>query len=398
MQEVIRSIKETLLRYGEVYLPDFGLLKTEYQAARIYAAMHKICPPSAKVIFIPQAEGNTQLIIDTLTRQADITEQSARELLKNLVTTIKIELGTSKKFLIPELGVFRLQYDDHIDFEQDEESNYWADAFGLPEIFGQVVERSEAEIQALEDQINKAAAYPTIPAEVADNSSSPTISKKTFSWGSLAIVASLFVVALFASYVLFVDPSANPFHALFSSNSKTPEDIPLPEDSLQNYIASSNDEVQANPLEIDTEDSLPEQTEENNLTENTTTVVDGASSWSYNTPNTRSTTEPAPVKSPPSPTPAPPNQVEYNKATEYYTIKERQNQYFVIVASFTNSALAYKEAEKYLRGGYPQTRIIAADNRYRVAVASTDKQSEIDSLLMRLRQQLQREDIWILKY
>ncbi|GIV39191.1 MAG: hypothetical protein KatS3mg033_0991 [Thermonema sp.] len=406
MEEVIKTIKETLYRYGQVCLPELGCLQVKYQGAKIHAAIHKISPPSGKIVFTADKQSDSHHLKEALQQQTGLPAGEIESILKNLSTAIKIELGTHKKFTIPELGTFKLQYDESIEFEQDPEVNYLPDAFGLPEVFGQVVVRTEEEEAALQQQLTEAAGGAGTASLHEDTPlAMPSQSKRN--WGGIIVVASLFLIALFASYVLFIDPSLNPFNALFGSEAKqnatknTAEPAVVANEETNtgtNDEASTEEETMAEPVPLDTESSVAASEEEENSANDKQATPD-ANTRNYeannNTNSAPSTTQ---TQSTPTIDRQPAQQESYNKAVEFYTVNSPQNQYFIIAGSFTNKVHAYKAAEDFLHKGFKKTRVVVSDGRYRVAVGFEADKDKADSLRLALQQRLGKNDLWILRY
>lgn len=405
MEEVIKTIKETLYRHGQVCLPELGCLQVKYQGAQIHAAIHKISPPSGKIVFTADKQSDSHHLKEALQQQTGLPAGEIESILKNLSTAIKIELGTHKKFTIPELGTFKLQYDESIEFEQDPEVNYLPDAFGLPEVFGQVVTRTEEEEEQIQQQLagNGTSTAPVLSDELPPEA---IAQKGSRNWGGIIVVSSLFVIALFASYVLFIDPSLNPFNALFGSDERqaTAEATTATEDMASDGTEpAAAEEVTAEPVPLDAESPATDETEATPLDEAEESSSDDANSWSYEANNN---TTSAPTTTQPQPTPPPtvantrPQQQEeaYNKAVEFYTVSNPQNQYFVIAGSFTNKVHAYKAAEQFFHKGFKKTRVVVSDGRYRVAVDFEADKNKADSVRLALQQRLGRDDLWILKY
>jgi nucleoid DNA-binding protein/cell division septation protein DedD len=401
MEEVIKTIKETLYQHGQVCLPELGCLQVQYRGAQIHAAIHKISPPTAKIVFTTDTQADKWLLQESLQKQTNLPASEVDSLLKNLSTTIKIELGTHKKFTIPELGTFKLQYDESIEFEQDPDINYLPDAFGLPEVFGQVVVRSEEEAATLQQAFTTMASS---PGSTADEELPTLPQTKERNWGGILVIASLFIIALFASYVLFIDPSLNPFNALFGTNNQQAEAKTTNEESLaENPDATeitTEETAAAEPLPLD-EETATATTKEEVAKEETSSIEENstaANNWNYESNNTSPTptqkTQPTATNTTPTPQPV----EDYNKAVEFYTVNSPQNQYFVIAGSFTNKLHAYKAAEQFFHKGLKKTRVIVSDGRYRVAVGFDADKEKADSLRIALQQRLGKNDLWILKY
>ncbi len=233
---VSKHIKDLLFDCDELIINDLGTLHATYASADAHPASHVFAPPHKNITFSQNPKISNGILEEYIAQTEGVSMQDAEGQVKQFVSSVKIDLGIHKKYPMAQLGSFVLQYEDQLEFKPDTELNYLNDAFGLPQIFGKAIERTESELKAESAALTalataktgtKGATKPVNNLNTNNTGTSATTTTKKPSqidkenkktnWGIISVIGSLGIISAVALYVLVIDPSKNPFRTILTS-------------------------------------------------------------------------------------------------------------------------------------------------------------------------------------
>ena len=128
----VRVIIARLLEEHDcVILPGYGGFIGNYAPARIDPVSHSFIPPSKKILFNINLKQNDGLLCNRLVTDEGVSYADALALVNELVTSIRHTLKSGKSFIIPEVGRLFAGREGTLQFEQAKDYNLLPDAFGL---------------------------------------------------------------------------------------------------------------------------------------------------------------------------------------------------------------------------------------------------------------------------
>ena len=125
------TISRLLEEHDCVILPGYGGFIGNYAPARIDPVSHSFVPPSKKILFNINLKQNDGLLCNRLVTDEGVSYDDALALVNELVTTIRHNLKSGKSFIIPEVGRLFAGREGTLQFEQAKDHNLLPDAFGL---------------------------------------------------------------------------------------------------------------------------------------------------------------------------------------------------------------------------------------------------------------------------
>ena len=161
MTGIDRYISELLFDHDCVILPGVGGFLTNYSGARIHPIRHSFQPAARTLVFNANLRTNDGLLIDYVSRAQSISYQQASLLVNEFAAQCNRELEAGKAVTFNNIGRCRMGKEKNIIFDPDENSNYLADAFGLPSFVSPAIKR-ETVRQRLEKQLTP---KPSAPKE-----------------------------------------------------------------------------------------------------------------------------------------------------------------------------------------------------------------------------------------
>ena len=161
MTGIDRYISELLFDHDCVILPGVGGFLTNYSGARIHPVKHSFHPATRSIVFNANLRTNDGLLIDYVARKQSISYQQAALLVNNYAARCLRELESGKSFILHNIGTCRMGHEHNIIFDPDNNSNFLADAFGLPSFVSPAIKR-ETVRQRLEKQLTP---KPSVPKE-----------------------------------------------------------------------------------------------------------------------------------------------------------------------------------------------------------------------------------------
>ncbi len=386
---VAQHLAALLRQKDEVIIPDLGTFSATYAHAEVHPVSHSFTPPSKLLNFNAALKMSNGLFEKEISKRMSISKVEAEEEVKQFVSTLKINLGIHKKYVIDGLGDFQLLHEDQIEFKQNKEAVLWEESFGLPEIFAKPIERSKEELnaqQAANKKVKKNKTEQKKPLPTAQPA-------RKVSLGSAIAIGSLALVATWVGLVLFVNDNLNPFK-YFTSSSQVDIDAPPKFDQTDVNVVDAQGKVN---VDDDEEPQNTAETEQSNTTDqqNTTTQAENTGSI-YTDKKENTTTQKAESTVPTQQN----NNSTANNSTGTELVSSRTNRYYIILGSFSTRQNANNFAQELRNKGENNLKIIAPFNgqqRYRVAYDAYGSEAEAESKANSLRGKF-GADIWVLSY
>ena len=139
----VRVIIARLLEEHDcVILPGYGGFIGNYAPARIDPVSHSFIPPSKKILFNINLKQNDGLLCNRLVTDEGVSYADALALVNELVTSIRHTVKSGKSFIIPEVGRLFAGREGTLQFEQAKDYNLLPDAFGLQTFISPPVNRN----------------------------------------------------------------------------------------------------------------------------------------------------------------------------------------------------------------------------------------------------------------
>ena len=375
---VSKHIKDLLFNCDELIINDLGTLHAAYASADAHPASHVFAPPHKNITFSQNPKISNGVLEEYIAQTENVSLQDAEGQVKQFVSSVKIDLGIHKKYPMAQLGSFVLQYEDQLEFKSETELNYLNDAFGLPQIFGKIVERTDEEIKAESAALTALATSKTgtkngakMPNNLNANNTGTVATanggkkpseidkenKKT-NWGIIGAISSLGIISAIALYVLVIDPSKNPFRTILKNDQLAQKDK---DKAAESKAEEKKEEVK--PVEDKKEEEKKEEVkptedkkEENKPTENKVEEVKVA----------------------------PP--VETNTNSEI--VDSKQGRSYVIIGGFGVQGNAYNVLNKLKAQGENNVRIIAPygnSKLFRVAIRNFASDADAKAALAEIK-------------
>lgn len=384
---VAQHLAALLQQKDEVIIPDLGTFSATYAHAEVHPVTHTFTPPSKVLQFNSVFKMSNGLFEKDISKRMGISKVEAEEEVKQFVSTLKINLGIHKKYVVDGLGDFQLLQEDQIEFKQNKEVPFLEESFGLPEIFAKPLERSKEEI------ITQQAAATKKVKKVKTEQKKPVPSAqpaRKVSLGSAIAIGSLALVATWVGLVLFVNDNLNPFK-YFTSSSQVDIDAPPKFDQTDINVVDAEGKVD---VEDEEEETANTTNQENNSTAQDTPPQN------TNTPENNTNTNNADNKQKENTTTAQQNTNTAANNDGIALINSRTNRYYIILGSFSTRQNANNFAQSLRNHGESSIKIVAPFNgqqRYRVAYDSYASEAEAESKAGSLRGKF-GADIWVLNY
>ncbi len=381
-QLVENNLNEWFLENDRLVIPDLGELQANYVSAQLQPALNKATPPNKSIRFDESNKLDDGALAEFICKKENIQVEEAQKSIKLFVSGLKAELGSHRKKTLEGLGTFSLTPDSRVEFQASEGTNFFADSYGLPDLYnlklaspkpnGTILKKNtKSSANTSETQTNtshkKENKQPLPPPDNVDYStefideegSGP--SRRIFTVVTIVLV----LVSTAAAYFLIVDQ--NPF---WSSS-----------DTNDTYAQQIDESLSRDNNAKDTE-NLPED-----VLEETNTETD-ESRGEENIPVESSEPPPKPeTTNPPitQPEQEDPPIVDYIVSTSYYQsfrympqrpsnatqilVNKPKSRYYVVLGSFDLEKNAYSFYNNLIQKGVSSAKIIVpgpGNPRYRV--------------------------------
>ncbi len=143
-------ISSLLLDYDCVIVPGFGGFVCNYKPADIHPVKHTISPPSKAISFNTHLQHNDGLLVHFIAEKKSVSVETATAWVNEWVQATKIFLRQQEEVSIPEVGVFKNDIENTLQFYPDVQVNYLKSSFGLRTIVVPPVIRAGKEISFTE--------------------------------------------------------------------------------------------------------------------------------------------------------------------------------------------------------------------------------------------------------
>ncbi|MBB3698789.1 SPOR domain-containing protein [Flammeovirga yaeyamensis] len=309
------AIKNALLDWCVVVIPDLGTFWSEESGAELSPSGNLIKPPHVNISFkteIEDKDSDVYSLVEFISKNEDYDAEEIAIQISMFVMNIKQRLEDGETAPIGDLGYFVQEDGEEIEFRQRSESNIIPDSFGLPKITATPLVQEEI----LEDE----PIYDT-EEEVFEEE---TKSKKPI-W--LFVAIPLIIIFTAAAYFFF----------------KPTVDTPMAENETEETVQNEQEEVSTT-----SDDEVSEEDNE----------------------------EPAAVTSDNSETTITQEEEPKEEIVSPVSSSERNGNVHIVISSFgarVNAEKAVKEAEAK---GFSHVGVIATKDKFRVAIKGFNSHQE----------------------
>jgi len=359
MNPVNTNISDLLYEYECVVVPGFGGFVTNYRSAEMNGSA-VMYPPSRDLGFVDLLTVDDGVLMSRLTQKNGGSYQEAQQNIETFTYDALKTLNHKAAIHVPQVGKIKADTAGDLHFEA-ENTNFLADAFGLPEL---QLPPPETPTEIL--PVKAPATTPVIKSETKN------MAKSTFSLFNILVLVGLAALA----YMLWTRYQENK-----DNKDTTEERIPIDDyDDRDDYYDDEEDVGILDTEEPEYIDENPDTyIEEFNETSEPVTIVEEPVTV---VPRETIVVEEAPPKVTPPPAP-----------TRRYSAKKRR--YTVIVGSFSNGDFANDMIRRCKKAGYEVTTNWKGGMK-RVGVVLYCPKNELDSQLKKVQNQFNRE-AWVMK-
>ena len=184
---IARYINDLLYNHDCVIIPGLGGFVCSYRPAKIHPVQHQFYPPSKTILFNRELQNNDGLLANRMVSQENISYQEALKFIEAFVKEVMTALNDGTRVRMEQIGIFHLDEEGNIQFEQDHRVNHLKNAYGLPGLVSPPVIRQRQTIY-----------QPAVPV-FRDRKPQRTSrgSRKAVRW-SLVVIPSALLVGLIA--------------------------------------------------------------------------------------------------------------------------------------------------------------------------------------------------------
>jgi len=359
MNSITTDIAELLYEYECVVVPGFGGFVTNYRSAEINE--QHIVPPSRDLDFVDLLTFNDGVLVNRLTQKNGGSYQEALADIETFTYESLATLNHREAISVPKVGEISLDAGQNVQF-QPENTNFLADAFGLPELHLMPLEKT-----TILQPIEAPESAPIIKSETKN------MAKSTFSLFNIIVLTGILV----GGYMLWNRYQEN---KLNPNTRRTEKKIPVIDD--EEYYDESEDVGV-----IDTDDrhinpSIKETTDtyvdDMNETSEPTIIVDAP----VRIVPRETVVQKTPVVTAPRKTTPPPT-------------RSTKRRYVVVVGSFGNSTYADNMIRRCKKAGY-EVESKWSGNMKRVGVVLYCAPNQLNSQLAKVQRQFNPQ-AWIVK-
>ncbi len=373
--EISQHIKNLLRTNERVILGGFGTFITKHISAQIDKESKVMKPPFKIVTFDENITEDAGLLIKYMAEKEQISIDNAKEQIEEYVKTIKSKLSAGKTVEFKDLGSFKQNADNKIEFSYLAEDNLLLDSFGLPtvkltdesKLTSQPIERKKP-IEKTPDQkpvVKKEQAKQPIkkvppikkekpvrvkkPVKIKSSADKP---KKKRKW--LAVVIPIAAILIMLSAIYFFKPDLWDKGYSFSTAKLS---------TAKEWVSSifkSDDSGRYDVIEPDTDDQIVDTVNTEIETDTDTALTEDINELTEDVNETVTDTE---VK-----TNTNENVVE-NVTVNKNPSSGKSGRYYIIVSSVTSQSSAQKEQQRFARKGIETDIIhIAHINKFRLSI------------------------------
>lgn len=132
--DITAHIRELLFGHDCVIIPGFGGFIGNYMPARLDKAAGSFHPPVKKISFNRNLNHNDGLLIKKISSSASMNYGDTRNMVEEFVSDVRKRLDKGETVVFGRIGSFRNNHEGNIQFEPDEEVNYYLDSYGMEPI------------------------------------------------------------------------------------------------------------------------------------------------------------------------------------------------------------------------------------------------------------------------
>ena len=213
---VASYVRELLYEQDCVVIPDFGGFIAHFLSAGFQTANGGFQPPKKRIAFNEVLKFDDGLLSNYIAYRQQLTRGQSLELIGVFVREIKDTLASNSVYYFEHVGVFTLNKEGKLLFEPSENTNFYAEGYGLATLFLhptevksvetanpifplQTLELSEKlEIEAIEEAPQPSDEPKTfvLPALDVEDSQVISLPQRSFPWWLAACVAFLILCGL----------------------------------------------------------------------------------------------------------------------------------------------------------------------------------------------------------
>ena len=143
---VTNCISELLYTHDCVIVANFGGFVCNKTSAKLDQLTGILSPPNKSILFNSQLKENDGLLINHISKSNNITLEEASKEVEIFVNNCLDKLNKFKSLRFDEIGLFTLNDDNKIIFNQDLNTNYNTNSFGLNDLTYNKITREQSEI------------------------------------------------------------------------------------------------------------------------------------------------------------------------------------------------------------------------------------------------------------
>lgn len=128
--KIDKYITDLLYVYDCVVVPGFGGFVGNYAPA-VIDGLNNFTPPNKQIAFNINLKKNDGLLADYIGTNESISFNQANEFIAEFVEKLNIGLNSHKRVEIEDVGFFALDSEGNLHFEQNKETNFLLESFGL---------------------------------------------------------------------------------------------------------------------------------------------------------------------------------------------------------------------------------------------------------------------------
>jgi cell division septation protein DedD len=160
-----RYIPALLVEHDCVIVPGFGGFIGNYRPARINPVNHTFHPPSKSVLFNVSLKQNDGLLANRISQSENISFLESLRAITRMTESWNRILGEGQAVEIPVVGMIRRDDEGNLQFEQERDANFLADAYGLTAFVSPAIER-DVQKQKSERKIRRFIEAPVIERRI----------------------------------------------------------------------------------------------------------------------------------------------------------------------------------------------------------------------------------------
>jgi len=246
-------IAELLYRHDCVIIPGFGGFVANYAPAQVHPTQHTFSPPSKKLVFNRSLKNNDGLLANHLAGKENLTYADACKKIQEFTSSCATLLSSGKKLLLSDIGTLYTDIEKNIQFEPDQNINFYLDSFGLSTIQSPAIKRD-----GIAKRLEKAPKdREVVPAEVKRRINIRKIAAITVTAGVVAVLVWIPLKTDLLKNINYanLNPFAKKEIAAYSEKNITP--FILPEKSIKEESVMVNDTNAYLHLSFLNKDALP---------------------------------------------------------------------------------------------------------------------------------------------